>query len=83
MEKILNMKFVIVLLMVMTTSAFVTRGLELNWDGKKYCSNMVCKLGTGDVFCTADCSPRGWTHGECIDIANESDGRGYCCCWTP
>nr|GEU98950.1 reverse transcriptase domain-containing protein [Tanacetum cinerariifolium] len=63
MEKILNMKFVIVLLMVMATSAFVTRGSELNWDGKKYCSSMVCKLGTGDVFCTADCSPRGWTHG--------------------
>nr|GEZ32110.1 hypothetical protein [Tanacetum cinerariifolium] len=61
----------------------VISGSELNWDGKKYCSNTVCRLGTGDVFCTADCSPRGWNHGECIDIAKESDGKGYCCCWTP
>lgn len=63
-------------------------GLDASWDGKKYCTNLVCRMGPGDTFCTHECIPRGWTHGECRHLppSNSVAGfvdTGYCCCWTP
>ncbi|KAJ9545855.1 hypothetical protein OSB04_025562 [Centaurea solstitialis] len=77
------MKFFIVLLILTPIFVSPTKGIELDWDGKKYCSNMVCKMGIGDQFCIEDCTPRGWTHGQCLQIPGTPGDSGYCCCWTP
>ncbi|KAL7585405.1 hypothetical protein Lser_V15G43209 [Lactuca serriola] len=83
-KKTIEIKFFILLLVlaVAVTLASATNGLVPNWDGRKFCSTMVCKMGTGDAFCTEDCIPRGWTNGQCDHLPGITGDTGNCCCWT-
>ncbi|KAL8233474.1 hypothetical protein R6Q59_019574 [Mikania micrantha] len=76
------MKIFTILVVLTVIFAFAAKGLEA-WDGKKFCTTMVCKMGRGDGFCTEECTPRGWTNGQCLYLPGQTGDTGYCCCWTP
>ncbi|KAI3807725.1 hypothetical protein L1987_23659 [Smallanthus sonchifolius] len=76
------MKFFIALLILTAIFALAIEGSEASWDGRKFCTNVVCKKGLGDGFCMEECTPRGWTNGQCLNLPGTGD-TSYCCCWTP
>ncbi|KAI3807724.1 hypothetical protein L1987_23658 [Smallanthus sonchifolius] len=57
------MKFFVVLLILAASFALVTKGLEARWDGRKFCTNVGCKVGLGEEFCTNECIPHGRSYG--------------------
>ncbi|PWA43259.1 hypothetical protein CTI12_AA437200 [Artemisia annua] len=79
-------KFIIVLVILTTfsSSPVASRGIGINWDGKKYCTEVTCDPlnESSTIQCDNTCIPRGWKVGECISPPNSS-AAGHCCCYTP
>ncbi|KAL4557538.1 hypothetical protein LXL04_035719 [Taraxacum kok-saghyz] len=83
MERTNKIKFFVLLLVLTTAFSWAAKGVESKWDGRKYCTNMECLIGTGVGYCTDVCAIRGWTNGQCIYRPGQTGPTGYCCCWTP
>nr|GEY44331.1 hypothetical protein [Tanacetum cinerariifolium] len=69
MQKLMHLiKFIVVLVIITTflSTAISSRGIGINWDGKKYCTEMTCDPfnESSTIQCDNTCIPRGWKDGS-------------------